>query len=97
MWTPARNCLPPLGGPGHILKRWAAMGAAAIEIGLSCHAPHNAAKPHLERVAREFGSVRRAFTWRKSPEEMAYLRSGEGPPCRGTNTVHVASRWSQNG
>lgn len=80
---PRQDCLPPLGGLAHILKEMGRDGGAAIEIGLSCHAPHNAAKPHLERVAREFGSVRRSIHVAESPEEMAYLRSGEGPLAEG--------------
>jgi 5-methylthioadenosine/S-adenosylhomocysteine deaminase len=60
------------------LERMTQESGADVRIGLSCHAPYNACPPALDAVVSRFKGVPRSIHVAESPEESAFIRSGEG-------------------
>ncbi len=60
------------------LERMTRESGTDVRIGLSCHAPYNACPPALDAVVSRFKGVPRSIHVAESPEESAFIRSGEG-------------------
>lgn len=60
------------------LERMERDAGPGVAVGLSLHAPYNAAKPALRAVARDLGRYRRSIHAAESPDEDLYVREGRG-------------------
>jgi len=60
------------------LDGMAAEGGPQVGVGISCHAPYNACPAALDSVVSRFRGVPRSIHVAESPDEAAFIRSGEG-------------------